>query len=253
MKRYFTKAQLADIRAKFLAVEGKADRLVLRYVGHRFKNTQAGEFAHHGFGRRVGTMRRCMENVWKTVPPTTVKVPPKSKLYDVQINIQSFVTNLYGCVDNLAWVWVHERGLAGSIPRSNVGLRKRHAALRASLSDEFRAHLGTLDAWFEYVVEYRDALAHRIPLYVPPGGVRPKDVDAYNSISAAMTDALNRLDPDGYFRLQVHQDELLVFQPLITHSVSETTAHFAFHAQMIADFLTIEELGEKMLAELKKP
>src|SRR5258705_3509371 len=38
--------------------------------------------------------------------------------------------------------------------------------------------LSKLDTWFEYLVEYRDALAHRIPLYIPPGGVRPALVDA---------------------------------------------------------------------------
>jgi hypothetical protein len=141
LKRYFSKDQLADIRAKFLAVEGKANRLVVRYVGHRFKNALAKEFAHHGFGRRVGTMRRCMENVWKTLPPATLKVPAKSKLYDVQMNIQAFVTNLYGSVDNRAWLWVHERSLSEKIPRSHVGLRKRHTALRSSLSDEFQAYL----------------------------------------------------------------------------------------------------------------
>ena len=67
-----------------------------------------------------------------------------------------------------------------------------------------------------------------------------------------MTDALKRIAPDEYFQLQEDRDKLLVFQPLITHSVTETTAHFAFHAQMIADFLTIEALGEKMLADLEK-
>jgi hypothetical protein len=36
----------------------------------------------------------------------------------------------------------------------------------------------------------------------------------------------------------------------MTHSVSEATAHVAFHVQMIADFLTVEELGRKMLLEL---
>jgi hypothetical protein len=82
-----------------------------------------------------------MENVWKTLPPATLKVPAKSKLYDVQMNIQAFVTNLYGSVDNRAWLWVHERSLSEKIPRSHVGLRKRHTALRSSLSDEFQAYL----------------------------------------------------------------------------------------------------------------
>ena len=36
----------------------------------------------------------------------------------------------------------------------------------------------------------------------------------------------------------------------MTHSINETTAHYAFHVQMIADFMTVEELGQKMLLEL---
>jgi hypothetical protein len=35
-------------------------------------------------------------------------------------------------------------------------------------------------------------------------------------------------------------------------SIKETTAHFAFHVQMLADFLTVEELGHKMLLELSR-
>jgi hypothetical protein len=44
--------------------------------------------------------------------------------------------------------------------------------------------------------------------------------------------------------------KLLVFRPLICHSFTEMPAPYAFHPQLIADFLTVEELGEKMLAEL---
>jgi hypothetical protein len=102
-----------------------------------------------------------------------------------------------------------------------------------------------------YVIEYRDALAHRIPLYIPPGGVPTKNIDAYNDFERRLRDALYvRGDGYEYERLSAEQIVLLVFQPLITHSIRETTAHFAFHAQMIADFATVEELGLKVLAEL---
>jgi hypothetical protein len=82
--------------------------------------------------------------------------------------------------------------------------------------------------WLDYVIEYRDALAHLIPLYIPPGGVQPKNVDAYNDLSRRMTEALY-MKNNGYEyeRLSREQEKLLIFQPLITHSVTETTAHFA--------------------------
>jgi hypothetical protein len=35
----------------------------------------------------------------------TVSVPSKDRLQDLQINIQPAIAGIYGCVDNLAWVW----------------------------------------------------------------------------------------------------------------------------------------------------
>ena len=113
-----------------------------------------------------------------------------------------------------------------------------------------QVYLNGLDRWFAYVVEYRDALAHRIPLYIPER-VRPENVEIYNALTAGMTEALNNLDASTYETLHEQQEQLLDFQPIITHSVTETTAYFAFHVQMITDFLTVEELGIKMFSEIK--
>jgi hypothetical protein len=180
-----------------------------------------------------------------------VKIPSRTKLHDIQINIQAFIANVYGATDNLAWVWVHERGLADKIPRNHVGFRGSNKEVRSSLPSEFHDYLKTLDPWMKYVIEYRDALAHRIPLYIPPGGVPTKAVDAYNDLARRMNDALYvRGDGFEYEQLSAEQSLLLVFQPLITHSIRETTAHFAFHVQMLADFATVEEIAYKMLDEL---
>jgi hypothetical protein len=116
---------------------------------------------------------RCVENAFRIVPPGSVQIPSKTRLYDAQINIQAAIGNTYGCVDNLAWLWMHERDLTHSIDRKQVGLRKHHKKVRETLSVELRAYLDTLEDWFVYLVEYRDAFTHRIPLYIPPGGVRP--------------------------------------------------------------------------------
>jgi hypothetical protein len=252
LKSYLNKKQIAEIREKFSSIDGMADQLVLRYVSYPFKTPQAREYAQHGFARRVGTLRRCIKNVFKIVPPGAVKVPVKTKLNDAQINLQAFIANAYGSIDNLAWVWVHERGLTDQISRARIGFRTHHIEVRSSLSPEFQSYLQGLDAWLAYIIEYRDSLAHRIPLYIPPGGVRPKDIREYNNLMDAINGALNRLDPTEYDRLSTEQSKLLVFQPLMTHSINETTAHHVFHAQMIADFMTVEELGQKMLIELSR-
>jgi hypothetical protein len=122
--------------------------------------------------------------------------------------------------------------------------------VRDTLSAELRAYLDTLENWFGYFVDYRDAFAHRIPLYIPPGGVRSNDHDKARELEERKTAALNALKPYEYQRLDAEQLKLFVFQPLICRSFNEMPAPFAFHPQLIADFLTVEELGLRMLAEL---
>jgi hypothetical protein len=250
LARLFKEETLADIDEKRRTIGSRTDRTVLRYVYHAYKSTRAQEFAHHGFVRRVRILERCIHNVFELIPTDTVDRLPPSVMSDAQINIQAFIANVYGSADNLAWIWAHETGVADKIDRKKIGLRSHNLEVRRSFSSEMQAYLAGLDQWFTYVVEYRDALAHRIPLYIPER-VRPKNVDAYNALTVQMTDALSTLDAAKYESLAAQQNQLLEFQPFITHSVTETTGQVAFHVQMIADFLTVEELGEKMLSEIK--
>jgi hypothetical protein len=112
LKPYFTAKNIIEINEKVQSIDSKTNRLLLRYVGHIFSDMKAKEYAHHGFARRIQTLARCIENVFKMIPPDAREIPSKAILYDAQINIQSAIGNTYGCVDNLAWVWVHERGIA---------------------------------------------------------------------------------------------------------------------------------------------
>ena len=58
-----------------------------------------------------------------------------------------FYANVFGAAGNLAWIWVHERGLAGQIMPLQVGLRKKNTAVRESLPADFRSYLETMDQW----------------------------------------------------------------------------------------------------------
>jgi hypothetical protein len=80
--------------------------------------------------------------------------------------------------------------------------------------------------------------------------MRPKDHEKERGLEERKTAALNARSPCEYERLDAEQVKLFVFQPLICHSFNEIRAPMAFHPQLIADFLTVEALGLKMLAEL---
>jgi hypothetical protein len=239
MPSYLSDQQISELRTKLSSLQERVNKIILSVHQHRFRTERAREYYQHGFVRRIGTLYRCIENTFNLVPPEMAEVPSRTTLYDAAIQVQSFIANVFGSVDNLAWVFVYDRGLEAEIPRGYVGLRKSNVLLRSHFSIAFQRRLDEMDGWFAYISEYRDALAHRIPLYIPPGAVRPADVARYN------------VQPRTYDRLSAEQSCLLVFQPFITHSVKETTAHFAFHVQMLADFLTVEELWKLTLDELK--
>ena len=106
------------------------------------------------------------------MPPDRVDLPTSEELSDVNINLQAFVFNVLGSVDNLACIWVYEKDLTtedGSpIPNKWVGLRRENKCVRDSFSPGFLEYLNGLDEWFNNLENLRHALAHRIPLYVPP-------------------------------------------------------------------------------------
>ncbi len=250
-KRYFKKKHIANFRAELAKVDRRANTLLMKYTYNSWKTDKAREYATHGFSRRVSTLRRALLNVYKIIPPGTVRIPSRDQLYDAQINIQACVANVYGCIDNLAWVWVYEKALDKKISRNRVGLRKTNADVRATLRPAFRAYLEARDDWMEYLVDFRDALAHRIPLYIPPGGVPRSKMSEFNQFERQMSEALRRFDTAEYDRLSAEQSKMLVFQPMMTHSLIEAQSLVPFHGQLLSDFLTIEELGNKMLEEFK--
>ena len=98
--------------------------------------------------------------------------PTADELSDATINIQGFVFNTYGAVDNLAWIWLSEKGQkrrdGTPIPDKHVGLGHDNKSVRQTLSADFQAYLTGVDEWLKFLASLRHALAHRIPLWTWP-------------------------------------------------------------------------------------
>ena len=207
--------------------------------------------------RRLKVLARCIINVFDKIPPERTELPSRDELSDATISIQSFVFNVFGAVDNLAWVWMHHVGQKRQdgtpIPERHVGLGPKNMSVRATLSKEFQDYLTTHNKWFEHMAGLRHALAHRIPLYIPPYVIEEKDEPAYREFEAEMTEAAKKYDFAEYDRLAGEQMKLGRFRPWVQHSFEERAKPIVFHAQMLADFNTVDELARKMLDELAKP
>lgn len=219
-------------------------------------NERAREFATHGFCRRLGHLVQAIDTVYAKLPPELDEIPDRERVVAAVIAIQSFVLNTFGCLDNLAWIWVCEKNVrkadGSALDPKWVGLGRQNRQVRRSFSREFCAYLDSRQEWFDNLKNFRDSLAHRIPLYIPPYVVTPNNLEEYNRLEVVMKDALRRADLESYARIELEQQRLAHFRPWMTHSRTENAPTVLFHVQLLQDYVTIDEFGRMMLEELER-
>ena len=243
---------LKEIREKYQDIGRIHDQLMLRLMSllSRLKNDKAKEYLMQGAGRRLNIVTRCIENIFDIFPIGQTALLTREELADVVINLDAFFVNLSGLFDNLGWVFAFENELLGEpkdgkLRRNDVGLFNRKTQSR--LPDALRTYLQSehLHNWYSiYSKNYRDALAHRIPLYVPPSVLSGADQEKYLELEAQ----LHALDLTVRDNLAIHDDilerqkQLGQASPFFAHSIGEEGRPVYLHAQVIADYATIEEV-----------
>ena len=252
MASYFSEAQVASLYEGEEAANRAFADLRECYLIRGYKDAHAGEHALHGFSRRLGTLIRAINLVFEWLPPELDAIPERDTVVDATIVIQSFVLNTFGCLDNLAWIFVHEKAVrkADGTALDPQGVSLGSKAVRAKFSKEFNDYIDSRNDWFKGIKDFRDALAHRIPLYIPPFIVGPDVMDDYNRLEHESGAALRAGKLEEYDRLQTEQKKLGRFRPWMTHSRTENAPSIVFHPQLLADFNTVDEFGREMLKEL---
>ncbi|RWC82916.1 hypothetical protein EN858_29915 [Mesorhizobium sp. M4B.F.Ca.ET.215.01.1.1] len=224
-------------------------------ISRAYRQERSQVMAVQGFTRRLHTLIRCIEQVYELVPPEAEK-PSRQGINDAAIWLQAFVINVYGAVDNLArlWVWEADAKYKGKpIPSMYIGLTPDNTAIRESLSEAMQEHMSGTDAWFGYLENYRHALAHRIPLYIPSTRMDDEGAAEWRRLETESFEALKARNFNLYDELLGQQSELGVFEPWMMHAYGPDTddgTPVRFHPQMICDLATVVEIGEKMLQEL---
>jgi hypothetical protein len=254
MAGYFSEEHLVKLEQGRLEVHTQFADLRGRFLSRTYNSDRAQEYARHGFSRRLGTLARAIDLVFETLPPEREDIPERDEVISATIAIQSFVLNTFGCLDNLAWIWVYEKNVKAKdgkeLDPKMVGLGSRE--VRRSFTNEFRAYLDSRQDWFEFLKDFRDSLAHRIPLYIPPYIVTPETVEEYNRLEKAIGEAIQLRKYDEHDRLRQEQDKLGRFRPWMTHSRFEEAPSVVFHTQMLTDYVTVDEFGRTMLEELDR-
>ena len=205
-----------------------------------------------GAGRRLKTITRCLENIFEVFPVDREEKLSGDELSDIAIYIHSYFINIAGLFDNLGWVFVYENNLYGKpgdnkINRHGVGLFNRKT--QARLKPELVGYLTEerISSWYEnYSKGYRDALAHRVPLYVPPAILNEEEAESYRGIEQdiGQLDLSKPENIDKWGEMMGSQKALGSISMFFAHSAGENGPAL-LHAQLVCDYLTVEEVMDK--------
>lgn len=114
-------------------------RIVDRYTRHSFRSSRAHQFAAYGLGRRLYLLRHCVGRVFDLLPPSSTTPPDEGHRHDAEAFLHAFIINVYGCIENLAHIWVNESCIkrAGKpLPNSAVTFTNNH--VKQSLTGDLR-------------------------------------------------------------------------------------------------------------------
>jgi hypothetical protein len=225
--------------------------LIVRSViaGAAITDQKTREYLQRGVGRRLNVIQRSHDQIFGLLPPSRRKPLSKSRLAEVQIYLHAFVINLSGIFDCWAWAFALRHDLLQAIggPK-HVGMFLRRTQRFLPLALQSYVTTEPIKSWHStYVKSFRDALVHRIPLYIPPAAYTPEDTTRFNELEAQKRVFLELFNAEEANRVMDEQDQLgsaalFFFQELASDPNSRAVR---LHPQLNADAATVIEFGNK--------
>ncbi len=138
---YFRQEDIEKINQELDLVKHRYSNLLTKLwdLSNNLKEEKAKEYLLHGAMRRLRIIQRCIENIFTIFPLERKTLLEQNELDDVMINLHAFFIDIFGFLDNLAWVVIHEKRLADKIEKKKIGLFKKEA--KAEFAPEFRTYL----------------------------------------------------------------------------------------------------------------
>ena len=233
---------ITHFRQEFPRIIQQLNEVYLQAIAfgqQRIANEEAKRFMLHGVARRLGLITRSALGIFEGYPPERVQPLPREQLENVNINLHAFILHCNVIQDNLAWCYVKEFGLV--LDRREVSLF--HARLQQRLPQQVQDYLNNddLQSWRNtYSTEYRDALAHRIPAYVPPSQLNQEDALRSNALQAVFNEGMRVGDFHAVIAAQTEMNALGEASPFFMHDLGSD--QHVLHPQILCDALTVIEL-----------
>lgn len=232
-------AKLFDLYEQSLG-EAEAAFTDVVMLGSKLTSQRAREYLHNGVGRRLGLIQRCIERMFQIFPPDRESHFDREELADLNINLHAFLLNVYGILDDVAWAVVLEATQQEVKNRRAVSLYGPE--VQKQLAKETVAFLATMKPWHDnYLKNFRDSLAHRIPAYVPPKQMAGDELARSSELEQQIFEAIKKHEFERVEALEEEERNLGSLMPVYTHSFGdpEPSPHVYLHNQVLVDLRTV--------------
>ncbi|MCT4541686.1 hypothetical protein NSY55_26685 [Pseudomonas aeruginosa] len=241
-----------ELHARYSELTKTTDRLRLDLI--RAAGSAPADAAvqiNQGVSRRLLVLHDSITAVFQLVPPENTR-SSRETIRKATINLHAFLINTVGIMDNMAWAYLHFHGIVKSVRMLDVDLFKApmHKILPRAWVDQLTSE--QMAGWHKtYLKPYRDALAHRIPPYIPES-FSPEETQALQQVEEAINSLLAS-DWEEASRLQDVKDQMLGHAYSFVHSLDPPIQPLVLHPQLLADFATIGDVLRAFLQVLSIP
>jgi hypothetical protein len=224
-----------------------------------FPNLQerrAIEFSQHGVARRLDLVCQCAQDVFSAIPLSGTDIPSRKQRKKAELALHGLFLHIFGCIDNIAWLLVIEKHIkrrnGKELASSQIGFGEKCEIVRSTLSPETVKLLNEYKGWFSHLESYRHSLAHRIPLYIPPYCVDPKNEEQYRITQDEYWECVRLGDHVGADLADKKMHLLGHFKPFYVHSYGENAPTMLIHPQTTVDVMTLAMIFDAMRLELAR-
>jgi len=211
----------------------------------------AHDYFFYGIVRRTYNIKRCLTNFERISPPEKNEYLDDDQRSDLTLFLHAFLLHISGGIDNLAWVLFYTQKI------DKIKNPKKFKQKISLFNGEFQKYLdkdiidkcSKFKQWYSYLKNYRDPIAHRVPPYIIPYTVDPRNKTEHNELVMLLS-SIN--DEEEKLNIQKKLDSMRDYEPKYMYSFIEDNKMVRFHPQAIADARTFCVLAKLVVSCLKK-
>lgn len=248
----YTEEDIEELKRNLEALRNKTDQVLIFASTIQFSNLEAKTFAFEGLSRRLQMLTEAIIELFAVIPPEMENKPNERGIFLASALLHSIVINSYGAIDNLAHIWGKEFPVSKSNGRhlalKEISIFHRDRVLLRSIGGDFADLVESRTDWFEYLQLFRNQLAHQIPPYIPSTLVDPDHEATYIAFEQERWSA--DVSDERLAEIDAELLKITHFKPML-HIRPGINQPILFHAQVICDYLTIEELSMALLRTIR--